>query len=91
LKIDRVPEDLASRCIRCNKSIFYLACKFAGRIFYMPTNPESLKVFDRYFIARYRAVLKFQPYQKGHVSHYLTCPIKPINYRFNFIKKQCKE
>jgi hypothetical protein len=59
----------------------------------MPVDPGSMQESEKLAIKVLDVILKFNP-GKGHKSHFLTCPVKPIN-RYNklcsFIKKRSKK
>ena len=82
--IDKRPEKLVDHCSRCGSQIYYLVYKYAGHVKYMPVNPLSMKLMQKAAVLFFDYILKFDPVS-GHVSHFITCPVKPIN-RYN---KKC--
>ena len=81
MRIDKRPEFLIDKCIKCGRVVYYLIYKYNKSIKYMPVDPKSMREDEKHAIFVLDAILKFNP-AKGHKSHYLTCPKKPI-YQIN--------
>ena len=81
MRIDRRPKYLVDKCMKCGRVVYYMIYKYNRSIKYMPVDPGSMLPAEKNAIFILDAILKFNP-AKGHRSHYLTCPKKPI-YQIN--------